>query len=213
MIKIKWFPKQNQYDHYFLLAKQEKKQLNTSFKDFISTNMDLDFLVNFPRIEEDAINITKKDEKNLEIKNSPIFCFNYQYEFYDWIFKLKQLRSDTLQLYKIQPNNYEEADDNNDSSLDNIDKGLVKYTDYIELLKLALNEQLNKAEKEINLMKILTNVNFKLVMDGSRLIFSNSTTQFCGMQTCIDSINFNCQFFKKPVHYYKSNNYNVNSIL
>ena len=92
MIKIKWFSKQNQYDHYFLLAKHEKKQPRISYKDFISPSMDLDFLVNFPRIEDDAINITKKEEKNLDIKSSSIFCFHYQYEFYDWIFKLKQLR-------------------------------------------------------------------------------------------------------------------------
>lgn len=185
-----------------MLKKPIKNHINLELSDFASSKLDIDFFINMPKVDQNKFIMLNYEEQDMKkiIKSSEVMIFYYQYEFIEWLYKLKQLRTDSLSLYRIYPQTYEETEsDNNENKLENIEKGYVKYTDYIELLKYALNEQLNRVDKEANLMKVVNTINFKLNISGARIIFSNSTNSFVGIQNVVDNINFSCMLVKQPV--------------
>lgn len=109
------------------------------------------------------------------VKLSEVLFFHYSNTFMNWAMNLPQLRHDMLKLYKINVQDFEEeeekkTDDENEKSpnLENLEKGLVKHSDYLELLKYGLNLQLNNDYENMNILKIINKVNFKIFVSGAR---------------------------------------------
>lgn len=105
-------------------------------------------------------------------KVSEVLFFHYSNTFMNWVLNLPQLRHDILKLYKINVQDFEEDEENetkNESlNLDNLEKGLVKHSDYLDLLKYGLNLQLNKDYENMNIFKIIDKINFKIFVAGAR---------------------------------------------
>ena len=167
MIKFKWLCKSNQNDHYFNLLKPIKTY---NYMDFIAEKLDIDLFLNMPK-EEEQINIGfKTSDLRKIVKFSEVVFFYYNNQFVEWILNLPQLRHDMLNLYKINPQDYAEEEEKHEDNIniENLEKGYVKYSDYLELLKYALNIQLNKVDQDMNFFKLINQINLKMFVSGAR---------------------------------------------
>lgn len=155
----------------------ENKPKNDEIFDNLDEYLDIDFFLNFPKLDEEKIDdkfikTSNNSTKNIKkmVKFSEVLFFHYTQSFIEWIMNLPQLRHDMLKLYKINLQDFEEIEEKSDQNLkvEDLEKGYVKYSDYLELLKYALNFHLNNNQKDMNIMKIISKINFKLFISGAR---------------------------------------------
>ena len=189
IITLKWLCLGNQNNHYFNLSKPLKIPQMQNFSDFSAEKLDIELFLNMPKEDEFSLNFTDKSpmnftDKNLRnsdflqestifrkiVKYSDVFFFYYNSQFIEWIMNLPQLRHDMLKLYRINPQDYAEDEENSEETIDveNMEKGFVKYSDYLELLQYALNIQLNQVDKDMNFFKLIDKINLKLFVSGAR---------------------------------------------
>jgi len=148
----------------------------------MSEKVDIDLFLNMPK-EEEQINFGFRNSELYQsetrilrsiVKFSDVVFFYYNNQFIEWILNLPQLRHDMLSLYKINPQDYAEDEETQEEkiNLEGLEKGYVKYSDYLELLKYALNIQLNKVDKDMNFFKLINQIHFKMFVSGARFFYS-----------------------------------------
>lgn len=180
----------------------------------------------------------KKTRKRQNIvKDSDATAIHYQSSFLDWALNLPQLRREFLMLYNINPKEYETNEREHPANLDHKDEEMedevggnnkyanVVHSDFLELLKYSLDAQLNKIDKDINIFKLISNINVKVHLSSSRILCSNIDAPYqpgnfssgtkspnrqdssndlnkddiIGLQTVIDSVTFTCNLVPKKV--------------
>ena len=139
----------------------------------------MDLFLNMPKDEEQQMNFGFRNSENFQteskllrslVKFSEVVFLYYNNQFIEWILNLPQLRHDMLNLYRINPQDYAEEEENQEEKInvEGLEKEYVKYSDYLELLKYALNIQLNKVDQDMNFFKIINQIHFKLFVNGAR---------------------------------------------
>lgn len=175
MARIKWLCSGEQDNHYFGDSSREEQFLEA----FASSKVDIDLFLNMPREGDQAPGFCFRNSDGLHseqrflrglVKLSDVCFFYYNQQFVEWVMNLPQLRHDMLSLYRINPQDFAEAEESKEEGIDleKLEKGYVKYSDYFELLKMVMNMQLNKVEKDMNFFKLINQIHLKLFVSGAR---------------------------------------------
>ena len=217
LFRLKWSANGDPMNHYVNLIDHDRNLLLHPADDFKARNLEISVSINVPYGKDLKIEETKKlqlanDRNKLSryiAKNSGSPFIYAQTEFINWLLNLPSLRYDMLRLYKINVDKYSE-----DGEPTNED---MVYSDYLELIKHTLNSQLNQDSEPGKFVDLLSGVNLKLHIGGTRLVYSNlknpmtvevpndanilddkqQEKKILGLQGVIDTITFSCCFYQK----------------
>ena len=202
----------------FLAAESEFlfKPRNTIDKDsealdqsFIAKELKIEAKVNIPRVEN-VHRKTKHLPSSMEdaMEKSDVPLIHMEANLLDELTKLPQMRHEYLLLHgiKTSPGDSQDDPEVEDEESDSVNdeqgiKHLLKHSNYVELLKHKINEQLNTEED--NIAKFVSQVDFCSNTTSLRLIFTNSqmkvevpknSSKVIGLQTLIESTTYSSRF-------------------